>query len=124
MTRISKLLTLLITIGILTNCTPEQISPEELCIKGEVIGKIRTAGGGLAVSLDEPREGAVTWQGEENVIELLNIPVELTFPGTVIYFEAREAKQSEQGPISADGEETINLLLFGTYFSDVGCRGE
>ena len=116
-----KVFLILIISGLLFSCDDEILEPSVQCIEAEVIGKIRTAGGGIAVSLANPIEGVVTWQGHDNVVELLNVPVEFTFPNTVIYFKAREAKEGERGPVSADGDESIELILYGSEFSDKGC---
>jgi hypothetical protein len=91
------------------------------CMKGTVIGKIRSDGGGLAVSLDKNYKGSVNWKDEKNVIELLNIPDEWKTPGTVIYFSSRKATASEQGAITADGDESIQLVLYGLEIRDNGC---
>ncbi|WP_296620627.1 hypothetical protein [Marivirga sp.] len=90
-------------------------------MKGEVIGEIRSAGGGLAVSLDRNHEGAVNWQGENNVIELLNIPGIYQSPGTTIYFTSRPANSDELGPVTADGDESIELVLYGLEFNSDEC---
>lgn len=91
------------------------------CMKGTVIGKIRSAGGGLAVSLDKNYKGAVNWKGEKNVIELLNIPDELKISGTELYFSSRKATFSEHGSVTADGHEGIQLVLYGLEIKDDGC---
>jgi hypothetical protein len=91
------------------------------CMKGEVIGSIRSAGGGLAVSLDKPYQGAVTWQGRNNVIELCNIPEGFQPAGTIIYFSSRRLAAGECGPVTADGDESIQTALYGETFSSTGC---
>ncbi|ELR73796.1 hypothetical protein C900_01406 [Fulvivirga imtechensis AK7] len=91
------------------------------CLKGETIGKIRSSGGGLAVSLEDPIPLSVTWQGHANVVELLNIPVDFRKEGDEFYFSAREASEAERGPITADGDETIELILYGQKFDDSSC---
>ncbi len=92
-----------------------------LCMKGTVIGKIRSGGGGLAVSLDKNYSGAVKWNDEKNVIELLNIPTELRASGATFYFSSRKATDSEQGIITADGDESIKTVLYGMKFSTTEC---
>lgn len=120
MKQISLIIILLFSI-FLFSCEEEDISVEYPCMQGEVLGKIRTGGGGLAVSITGPLDGAVTWKDRDNVIELLNIPVEHTVEGTIIYFNARKAKEGERGPITSDGDETIELILYGKEFSNQGC---
>lgn len=107
----------------LFSCNDDEVLPQASCIEGEVVGKIRTAGGGVAVSLSEPMPGSVTWKEYENVVELLNVPIEYTFEGTPVYFKAREAKEGERGPISSDGDESIQVVLYGTEISNIGCPG-
>lgn len=102
-------------------CDEEEITVEYPCLEGEVIGKIRTGGGGLAVALSSSIDGSVIWKDRDDVIEVINIPVEFTVEGTKIFFTARKAHEGEQGPITADGEETIQLILYGKQFTDKGC---
>jgi hypothetical protein len=118
-----KTISIFILSASLLSCNNDEVLPQANCIEGEVVGKIRSAGGGIAVSLAEPMSGSVSWQEHENVIELLNVPIEFTFAGTPLYFKAREAKEGERGPISSDGDESIQLVLFGTEISNVGCPG-
>ena len=118
-----RLLSFIILSAVLMGCADDEVLPQASCIEGEVIGKIRSAGGGVAVALQEPMEGTVKWQDHENVIELLNVPIEFTFKGTYIYFKGREAKEGERGPISSDGDESIDLILYGTDISNIGCPG-
>ncbi|MGJ3235265.1 hypothetical protein [Marivirga sp.] len=91
------------------------------CLSGEVIGKIRSSGGGLAVSLDQDHEQAVSWQGEKNVIVLLNIPDNYQSSGTTIFFTSRPATVKEKGHITDDGDESIELVLYGLEFNDNEC---
>lgn len=119
----NKTLSIFILSAFIFGCNDDEILPQPNCIQGEVVGKIRSAGGGIAVSLADSIPGSVTWQEHENVIELLNVPVEYTFKGTPIYFKGREAKEGEQGPISSDGDESIQLIFYGTEISNIGCPG-
>ena len=105
----------------LVGCEEDDITHEYACLEGEVLGKIRTGGGGLAVALKNDINGTVTWKDHQNVVEVLNIPVEFTIEGTTIYFSAREALEGERGPITSDGDESIELVLSGTDFSDRSC---
>lgn len=91
------------------------------CMQGTVIGRIRSSGGGLAVSLNKPYEGSVAWQGAMNVIELCNIPDEYRAIGTNIFFSSKRAEPGECGPVTADGDESIRLVLFGERFSSENC---
>lgn len=118
-----KTISIFILSALLFSCNDDEILPQAMCIEGEVVGKIRSAGGGVAVSLAEPMSGSVTWKEHENVIELLNVPIEYTFAGTPVYFKSREAKEGERGPISSDGDESIQMVLYGTEISNIGCPG-
>jgi hypothetical protein len=108
---------ILMLMGLLASCS--EIASE--CISGQVIGEIRSGGGGLAVSLDKSYKGAVDWQGRNNVIELLNIPEVYQKPGTILFFTVRDANQDELGPVTADGEESLEQPLYGLDFSASAC---
>ena len=116
-----KKLTFFLISIILIGITPACKKVDYECMKGAVIGKIRSSGGGLAVELDKNYKGSVKWQGHKNVIELLNMPEEYSSPGTTFYFKSRSSNSSEQGPITADGDESIPLVLFGEEFSKNQC---
>lgn len=119
-----KTISIFILSAILFSCNDDEILPQENnCIEGEVVGKIRSAGGGIAVALTEPMPGSVTWKEHENVIEVLNVPIEFTFEGTPLYFKGREAKEGEQGPISSDGDESLQVVFYSTEVSNIGCPG-
>lgn len=90
-------------------------------MQGIVIGKIRSAGGGWAVSLKKNYKGAVNWKEYKNVVEVLNIPEDLKVEGATLYFSSREATTEEQGPVTADGDETIKRVLYGLEFSATEC---
>lgn len=112
----------LLMMMLLSCARDEPIIPTYSCLHVEVIGKIRSAGGGLAVKLEHPLPGAVRWQGHEWVVELLNIPAELSDPGSAFYVNARLATVAEQGIVTADGNESIALVLFGTDFGNAACE--
>ena len=91
------------------------------CHEGVVIGKIRSAGGGIAVSMSDATLSSHEWNGYNNVIEALNIPHDLT-PGTKVYIFGRRATQEEsQFVITADGAESNKPLIFALEYSTVGC---
>lgn len=118
-----KLLLFLALLCIALSCSDnEDIPPHYSCLQAEVIGKIRSAGGGLAVKLTHPVPGAAHWQGHQHVAELLNIPQELSAPGSVFYVNARIASEDERGIITTDGDETIQLLLYGLDFGHSACE--
>jgi hypothetical protein len=91
-------------------------------MEGTVIGKIRSGGGGLAVSLDRNYKKSVSWQNHQNVVEVLNIPESLNKGGTTVYFTSRIATEEEKGLITSDGDETIDLVVYGTEFNEEGCQ--
>jgi hypothetical protein len=115
----------LFKIGIICSIILMTISCDKVnssCREVTVICKIRDNGGGLAVALDKKYQKSVSWQGHQNVVELLNIPESFTDGGTTIYFSSRIATEEEKGLITTDGDETIDLVVYGTEFSDVGCQ--
>ncbi len=102
-------------------CENHTIQPQA-CYEGIVIGKIRSWGGGIAVSMQETTFSTHNWQGYDNVIEALNIPHELYQTGEKIYFNARSATQEEQiFPISADGDESNKPIVFVSKVSSIKC---
>lgn len=115
----STLLIAFISFTILFLASCQKVDTE--CMKGEVIGKIRSSGGGLAVSLNKNYKGTVTWQGHKNVIELLNIPDTYKTEGNTIYFQSRPTTDEDITPITADGDESIELILYGEKFSEHSC---
>lgn len=118
-----KLLLFLPILFMMLSCSEDEtLSPAYNCLQVEVLGKIRSAGGGLAVKLEHPLPHTIRWQGYEHVAELLNIPVELSAPGSVFYVNARLATEDERGIITADGDESIRLLLYGLDFAHTACE--
>lgn len=117
MRKITIFLVSIILIGMIQSC--KKVNHE--CMKGTVIGKIRSAGGGLAVELDKKYKGTVKWQGYKNVIELLNIPEEYKSSGTTFYFKSRNINSSDNLFVTADGDESIKLVLYGEQFSIYEC---
>lgn len=114
---------LILVLLVLAACSSDDDSDQVRydCLKGETIGKIRSSGGGLAVSLEEPIPLSVTWEGHANVVELLNMPENFKDEGDVFFFSARKATEAERGPITADGNESINLILYGLEFDSSSC---
>ncbi len=112
---------ILLLAGIFQGCTYNSM-PEHICFEGEVIGRIRSGGGGIAVSMDTPSFGSHRWRGYKNVIEALNIPHELYQPGQRIFFRARQATEEEKSfPITADGDESEKPIVYVLAVSAVGC---
>lgn len=121
--KIYKLLFFLPILFMMLSCSDnEAIIPGYNCLQVEVIGKIRSAGGGLAVKLEHPFPNTIRWQGHENIAELLNIPAELSAPGSIFYVNARLATEDERGIVTADGDESIRLLLYGLDFAHTACE--
>ena len=91
------------------------------CYQGTVIGKIRSGGGGLAVSLNSTEFGAHQWRGYNNVVEALNL--NLVYPiGSKIYFKARAATDQEKMfIITADGDESAKPIIYVTVVSTESC---
>ena len=94
----------------------------EKCHEGVVIGKIRSGGGGIAVSVKDDFFGSHEWRGHQNVIEALNIPLSIYEPGSKIFFTGRHASEDEKNyPITADGDESNKPLVMVITVSDEEC---
>lgn len=105
---------------ITTNCANESFDTQ-FCYEGTVIGQIRSAGGGVAVSMETSALSTHEWKGFQHVIEALNIPRDFWVPGQKIYFTARPGTADEKGYISADGDESAKPIMFVIAFSTLEC---
>jgi hypothetical protein len=116
-----KAMILFLLLALVTSrCSDHSVNPE-ICHEGTVIGKIRSWGGGIAVSMKEPTFSSHEWHGFENVVEALNLPYDLK-PGEKIYFFARLASENESTfPVSSDGDESSKPIIFVLEFSSVKC---
>ena len=95
-----------------------QLEPQ--CYQGTVIGKIRSNGGGLAVSVSSTAFGTHHWRGYTNVVEALNL--DNYSSGTKIFFEARAATGQEKTyVITADGDESAKPVIYITQVNTKGC---
>jgi hypothetical protein len=105
---------------IFSRCSDNSVDPQ-ICLEGVVIGKIRSWGGGIAVSMNDSIFSSHEWNGFHNVVEALNVPLDLT-PGETIYFFGRPATESESSfAISADGDESNKPIIFVSQFSLLKC---
>jgi hypothetical protein len=97
----------------------EQLPP--VCYEGTVLGRIRSGGGGPAVSVHSSAFGKHEWGGNQNVVEALNLGFD--FPsGTKIYFQARLATEQERMFfVTADGNESAKPVIFVTAVSTEIC---
>ncbi len=103
-----------------SGCSDEPF-PTQVCHEGVVIGKIRSVGGGIAVSMSDASFGSHEWRGHKNVVEALNIPRDLT-PGAEIYLFARFATEKERsGIITADGDESKKPVIYVLKYGLEGC---
>lgn len=92
-----------------------------LCQQGTIIGRIRSGGGGPAVSVKSSVFGKHSWRGYNNVVEALNFKQNYA-SGTKIYFKARPATQEEKTyVITADGDESAKPIIFVTAVSTESC---
>jgi hypothetical protein len=109
----------------LFQCTlcQNEVTPD-LCHKAIVIGKIRSAGGGIAVSMQDKTYGTHEWRGYQNVVEVLNIMPQDFAPNTVIYFKARPAtkEEKENHIVTADGDESDKPLIVAQNPSTTPCE--
>ena len=103
------------------SCVDDSVEPQT-CHEGTVVGKIRTVGGGLAVSMEDATFSNYKGRGFKNVIEAVNISHDLYKPGDKIYFTARRATKEEQVfAISADGDESEKPIVFVEWVSTTMC---
>jgi hypothetical protein len=115
--KLKFLILLFVVLG--TFSCQEQEKPA--CYEGTVIGRIRSAGGGPAVSVSSNAFGTHQWGGHQNVVEALNLAFDIP-PGTKIYFRARPATAQERVFIvTSDGNESAKPIIFVTAVSVEGC---
>ena len=114
-------LLLLCIILIVAGCVDDSVE-SRICHEGIVLGKIRSAGGGIAVSMTDSSFSTHRWRGHNNVIEAINIPADIYKPGEKIYFTARRASTCEQTfAISTDGDESEKPVVFVEQVSTTKC---
>ncbi|MCB9032451.1 MAG: hypothetical protein H6553_01285 [Chitinophagales bacterium] len=108
MKKVLYLLLILLTVS----CTKENST---ITYYGTVIGKFRSWGGGIGVSMNSNTYSNVSYKGYNHVVEALNIPIDLP-ENTVIKFTARKATESESiFPMSADGFEGSPIIYITDY---------
>lgn len=113
------LATLIFSLAISSCQEKDELTPG--CYQGTVIGKIRSNGGGLAVSVISTEFGTHQWRGYNNVVEALNLKIDYS-SGTKIYFKARTATEQEKMyPITADGDESAKPIIYMTAVSTELC---
>lgn len=99
--------------------TDQHLLPD--CYQGTVIGKIRSGGGGLAVSVTSTDFGMHQWRGYNNVVEAINLKFNYS-AGTRIYFKARASTNEEKMYIiTADGDESAKPRIYITGVSTQMC---
>jgi len=105
---------------LITSCTRD--TADIGCYHGIILGKIRSAGGGVAISMFESDFSNHTWRGNRHVVEALNIPGDYWTPGKTIYFDARPATNTEKDfPVTSDGDESAKPIIFVLQFSFNAC---
>lgn len=115
-----KAIVILFLALIATNCRNDSFDAQP-CYEGIIIGKIRTSGGGVAVSMQTSALSTHEWHGFQHVIEALNIPEDFWVPGQKIYFTARPGTEEERGYITIDGGESDKPIIFVITFSTIEC---
>lgn len=106
---------------IVAGCVDDSVE-SRICHEGIILGKIRSAGGGIAVSMTDSSFSTHRWQGHNNVVEAINIPVDLYTAGDRVYFNARPATTREQTfAISTDGDESEKPVVFVEQVSTTKC---
>src|SRR5688572_21085504 len=120
-----KKMSLFILLALLTSsCANDSDSSLDthICYEGTVIGKIRSWGGGVAVSMKSSALSTREWKGFQHVVEVHNIPGELCVAGHKIYFSARPATAEEvNGPRSADGVSSFKPEISAITISTTEC---
>ncbi|MCZ8354116.1 MAG: hypothetical protein O9340_05240 [Cyclobacteriaceae bacterium] len=112
---------ILLVIG-LTSCDEKEfIYNEKTCLKGTIIGKFSSEGGGVAVSLvqsafnsEDSRQIFNDPEFYSNVVEVFNLSEEDNVIGKVIYFKARLATENDISgfpPMSSDGVPAKTSLV-------------
>lgn len=87
--------------------------------EGIVIGKFRSWGGGIGLSMNDNTFSNITYNGNNHVVEALNIPTSL--PNfAIVKFNARVATDKEKTfAISADGFEGAPIIFITDYNVDL-----
>lgn len=117
-----NILILFLLTSISVSCSKEFSDPQTKCHQGTVIGRIRTSGGGPAISLNDTDLSTHEWKGFENVVEALNMPDSLWQIGKKVFLFARPATKSERAyPVSADGDESAKPIIFVLKISTTKC---
>lgn len=116
-----KTLSLFLLLALVASSCACDSLDNQICYKGTVIGQIRSAGGGVAASMENSALSTHEWIGFHHVIEALNIPRDFWVPGQKLYFTARQGTDEERGYISADGDESAKPIIFVTAFSAREC---
>lgn len=120
-----KIMSLFVLLALITSsCVHDSLDASldsQICYEGTVVGKIRSWGGGVAVSMESSVLSTHEWRGFQHVIEALNIPRDFWVPGQKLYFSARPGTDEERGYGSADGHESAKPIIFVTAFSTVEC---
>ena len=65
---------------IVAGCVDDSVE-SRICHEGIILGKIRSAGGGIAVSMTDSSFSTHRWQEHNNVVEATNVPADLYMPG-------------------------------------------
>ena len=115
-----RMIPFLLSAVITASCADDSMAPTT-CYEGTVIGKIRSWGGGVAVSMETSALSTHEWNGFPHVIEALNIPGNFWEPGQKLYFTARSGTDEETGYRSADGDESAKPIIFVTNFATREC---
>ncbi len=97
---------------LLFSCTKEKPNQK---YTGIVIGKLRSGGGGIGLSMHTKTFSNVSYKGTDHVVEALNIPNDLPVL-TFIQFEVRNATAEEKNFIkTADGFEGAPIIYITNY---------
>lgn len=83
--------------------------------------KIRSGGGGVAISVNDDSFGSHNCSRYKNFIEALNVPDTLWVTGKRLFFLARPATEAEKNfIITADGAESKKPIIYVTKITEEG----
>lgn len=120
-----NILVFLLLSSIYFGCKEESSGTQGKCYQGIVIGKIRSSGGGVAISMNETDLSTHEWKGFKNVVEALNFPDSLWQSGKKVFLICRQPTESEKiYPISADGDESAKPIVFVLKIATSKCPAD
>lgn len=121
---------LLLTMGIFTFCSEEQVSLDPECVYGEIVGQkcnvfaLQLGSEGLGAT-DWPRKDLLTGEIEgafPNVIGLVDLPEEFSVVGKKLYLSIEELEDDYVVPCWADMPPPPSPYFNVLFASESGCK--